>query len=65
MFKLITYEIAKELQSTRMGFQNSHLYIPILLFADDGLMLSQTEREMEEMLHVLTRISEKMWPKNK
>ena len=59
LFKLITYEIAKELMATRLGFQTRQIYLPLLLFVDDGLMLSQSQREMETMLEILIKASEK------
>ena len=59
MFKLVTYEIAKELMTTRMGYNNRNIYLPLLLFADDGLVLSQSEKETEMMIKVLTQASEK------
>ena len=59
LFKLIAYEIAKELMATRLGFQTRQIYLPLLLFADDGLMLSQSQREMETMLEILIKASEK------
>ena len=59
LFKLVTYEIAKELMSTRMGYNDRNIYLPLLLFADDGLVLSQSEKETEMMIKVLTQASEK------
>ena len=58
LFKLITYMIAKELHSTGMGFRNRQIYLPLLLFADDGLMLSQSKRETESMIQTLVKVSE-------
>ena len=57
LFKLLTYEIAKNLIETRMGYRDRQIYLPILLFADDGLMLSQSAKETEDMLKVLIKAS--------
>lgn len=59
LFKLITYLIAKELMTTRMGYNDKHVYLPLLLFADDGLLLSQSKGETERMIRVLSKESEK------
>ena len=58
LFKLITYEIAKEVMATGMGFRNEQIYVPLLLFADDGLMLAQDKTELKHMLKVLIKASE-------
>ena len=41
-----------------MGFRNQQVHLPILLFADDGLVLSQSRKETEQMIQILTRLSE-------
>ena len=58
-FKIVTYIIAKALMSTGMGFKNDEVYISILLFADDGLVLTQTLQETEHLLATLADISGK------
>ena len=59
LFKLLTYKIAKEMMSTGMGFKNPQIYLPLLLFADDGLMLSQSLEEATSMLQALVKASER------
>ena len=56
-FKLITYLISKQIQETRAGFRNDKFYMPILFFADDGLMLANTEEEMVLLMQTLIRAS--------
>ena len=58
LFKLITYKIVKAITATRLGFRNRQIYLPLLMFADDGLMLSQSIHELEIMLQVLIKVSE-------
>ena len=58
-FKLVTYVIAKTLMMTGLGFKNDSFHIPVLLFADDGLILTQTLQETEQLLGTLTSISRK------
>ena len=58
-FKIVTYVIAKALIATGLGFKNDSVHIPVLLFADDGLILAQTLQEMEQLLVVLADISTK------
>ena len=50
----ITYRIAKEIMATGMGYSDLQIYLPILLFADDGLLLSQSLKETEMMLQPST-----------
>ena len=56
-FKLITYLISKEIQDTKAGFKNEKFYMPILFFADDGLVLANSEKEIIMLLQTLTRAS--------
>ena len=41
-----------------MGFRNQQVHLPILLSADDGLVLPQSRKETEQMIQILTRLSE-------
>ena len=59
-FKIITYVIAKALTATGLGFKNDTVHIPVLLFADDGLVLTQTLQETEHLLTTLADISGKL-----
>ena len=42
LFKIVTYVIIQIMQGTSLGFRNDKFYIPMLFFADDGLILSRT-----------------------
>ena len=55
LFKLVTYIIIKELKETGYGFKNKHCRIPVLFFADDGLLLSNTKEEAEKFIQALQR----------
>ena len=57
--RALTHRIVKEMMSTGMRFKNPQIYLPLLLFADDGLMPSQSPRETESMLQVLIKASER------
>ena len=41
-----------------MGLSNQQVYLPILSFADDCLMLSQSRKDTEQMVQIQTRLSE-------
>ena len=56
-FKMITYIIIQIIQGTSLGYRNDKFYIPMLFFADDGLILSKTEQEMRRMLKEITNVS--------
>ena len=59
LFKLITYMITKEIMEAGTCYRDFQIYFPILLFEDDALLLSQSSKETEIMLQVLTKASEK------
>ena len=58
-FKIITYIITKEIQKTTLGFRNDKFYVPLLFFADDGLLLATSYRETQILINVLTEVSKK------
>ena len=45
-----------------MGFRNQQVHLPILLLADDGLVLSQSRKETEQIIQILARLSEECGP---
>ena len=57
LFKIITYIIIQIMQATSLGFRNEQFYIPMLFFADDGLILSKSEQEMKTMLKEISNVS--------
>ena len=57
-FKIVTYHIMKSVCATEKGFRNDHVYIPLLFFADDGLLISQSLKDTKVMLKTLTDSSE-------
>ena len=57
LFILIVNQIIKRIFYSKLGFKNEKFYIPILYYADDGLMLSNSRNEMEEMINLLKNIS--------
>ena len=59
LFKVVTYIIMKELMKTGLGFRSRQIYLPLLFFADDGLILTQSIVEMKKMLNKMTEISGK------
>ena len=56
-FKLLTYIIAKEIESTNAGFKNHKFHLPVLFFADDSLLLANSIEEAQENLKTLIAIS--------
>ena len=54
LFLLITYLIILHLNQAQTGFRDDICYIPALFYADDGLLLSQSETEAQLMLEILT-----------
>ena len=56
-FKLLTYIIAKEIESNKVGFRNHKFAWPILFFADDSLLLTNSIEEGTENLKTLIAVS--------
>ena len=59
LFVLLINQIIKKINESRMGFTNSKFYIPVLFYADDGLILSNSRKEMEQMVTLVTETSAK------
>ena len=57
LFKLVTYVIIKEMNKSNYFFKNDFLRLGTLFYADDGLLLSNTQRGAEEGVEVLTRVA--------
>ena len=57
LFLLITYLIILHLNQAQTGFRDEICFIPALFYADDGLLLAQSESEAQQMLEVLTDCS--------
>ena len=51
-------KLQKEVMVTGTGFRNKQTHVPLLFFADDGLMLAQDKVELKHMLKVLIKASE-------
>ena len=45
--------IIKRIMETWLGFQNEKIYVPALFYADDGMLMATSVREMERMIEVL------------
>ena len=56
-FKLMTYIISKVIETTDAGFKNDKFTLPILFFADDGLLLNHTIQETRNSVNKLIGIS--------
>ena len=57
LFVMVVNLIIKKICNTRLGFRNDLLYIPALLFADDGLLLTNSVRSMEQLLEVVVEVA--------
>ena len=54
LFLLITYLIILHLNQAQTGFRDEICFISAIFYADDGLLLAQSESEAQQMLEVLT-----------
>lgn len=57
LFLLMTYEIIQKLEEERIGFRNGKFKIPILYYADDGLLLSRTIEEARYSIDLIENIA--------
>lgn len=58
LFLLITYLIIEKLYLKIVGLTTEAYKIVSLFFADDGILLTQSLKEAEESIHILTHIGE-------
>ena len=65
LFKIVTYIIMRQLTATKLGFRNRKIYLPLLFFADDGLILSQSVVEMKVIITKMVQTSSTCGLKNK
>ena len=47
--------IIKRIIETGLGFRNEKIYVPILFYADDVMLMATSVREMERMIEVARR----------
>ena len=60
LFILVVNYIIDEIVETQDGFRNDVAYVPVLFFADDGLLISQSEHELRRMIVRLTEAAEEV-----
>lgn len=52
LFVVLIIRIIKQTMKSQMGFENDKFYIPVLFYADDGLILSNIRKEMAQVMSV-------------
>ena len=57
LFVMVVNRIINEIKKQGLGFRNSSFYIPVLFYADDGLVLARSVKEAEQMVQVVVRIA--------
>ena len=50
LFFMVVNVIIKKIVETGLGFRNEKIYMPALLYADDGMLISTTTTSVWEML---------------
>jgi len=53
LFKLVTYKIMEEIDNKIDGFQNDAVKLTSLFFADDGLIMSHSKKEIEKSIEIV------------
>ena len=56
-FKLMTYIITKVIEGTDAGFKNHKFTLPVIFFADDGLLLNHSVEETKRSVKTLMSVS--------
>ena len=55
LFTIVVNYVIDKVVEAHLGFKNDIVYIPVLFFADDGLLLSQSCSETVKMIEILTK----------
>lgn len=58
LFVMVVGKIIEEILRSGMGYRCGGIYIPVMFYADDGLLLARSREEAGEMIDVLERSSE-------
>jgi len=60
LFVMVMNELIEGLISTGIGFKNEKFRIPVLMFADDGLLMAQTSGEMKVLIKKVNEVANKL-----
>ena len=60
LFVMVMKEIIEKLIDTKIGFRNEKCKIPILMFADDGLIIAQSKGHMKVLINTMNNIATEM-----
>ena len=58
LFIMVLNSIIDKIERSRVGFRSGNIRIPCLFFADDGLLLAQSERDMRRIIGTMERAAE-------
>ena len=62
LFVMVVNIIINSIVESRMGYRDDDFYVPVLFYADDGLLLARSCGEAEDMIEmVIPRGSRRMW----
>ena len=59
-FLMAVNRIIKAMERKGLGFKNDSVYMPLIFFADDGVLLSNSVRDMERMIDLLVEEAAKI-----
>lgn len=57
LFVMLMNEVIERVVLTKIGFRNDKVKIPILMFADDGLLMAHTMGEMRLMIRKVNEVA--------
>jgi hypothetical protein len=59
LFSLYISELSKELEASGLGVRVGGIIIPGLFFADDMVLLAQSEEDLQKLLHIAAKFGDK------
>ena len=58
-FVMVVNIVINSIVESKLGYRDEEFYIPVLFYADDGLLLARSCEEAEEMIRMIVKIAGK------
>lgn len=60
LFIMVLNYIIEKIAESKLGFRNENLYIPVLFFADDGLLICESQKQLGKMIKILVAAADEV-----
>ena len=57
LFVMVVNFIINSIVESRMGYRDDDFYVPVLFYADDGLLLARSCGEAENLIQMVTEVA--------